>query len=103
MSIGSTQPFRPAGTAQLAASTTSSNVLLNGGGEAVLVYNASSAVAFIQFGVGSSLQATSQDMPVPPGTRMLVHVGGPFVTAAAAALSAGTGIVYFTRGDGTVY
>ncbi|MBV9756360.1 MAG: hypothetical protein JO047_04840 [Alphaproteobacteria bacterium] len=103
MSIGSTQPFRPAGTAQVAASTTSSSVLLNGGGDAVLVYNSSSAVAFIKFGVGSSLQATNQDLPVPPGTRMLVHVGGPFVTTAAAILSAGAGTVYFTRGDGTIY
>lgn len=103
MSIGSTQPFRPAGTAQVAASTTSSNVSLSGGGETVLVYNGSSGVAFIRFGVGSSLQATNQDVPVPPGTRMLVHVGGPFVTTVAATLSAGTGTVYFTRGDGTVY
>lgn len=103
MSIGSTQPFRPAGTAQVAAGTSSSNVLLNGGGESVLVYNSSSAVAFVRFGVGSSLQATSQDVPVPPGTRVLLHVGGPFVTTGAAMLSVGTGTVYFTRGDGTVY
>jgi hypothetical protein len=103
MSIGSTQPFRPTGTAQVAASTSSGNVLLNGGGEAVLVYNSSSAVAFVSFGVGSSLHATNQDVPVPPGTRMLVHVGGPFVTMAAAMLAAGAGTVYFTRGDGTIY
>lgn len=103
MSTGSTQPFRIAGTAQLAASSSSSSIPLSGGGEAVLVYNATSSIAFVRFGVGAGLVATSSDTPVPPGSRMLMHVGGPFVTMAAAVLASGSGTVFFSRGDGTVY
>lgn len=103
MSIGSTQPFRPAGTATLAASTTSAAVVLPGSGEAVLVYNASADIAFVAFGTTSAVLATVQDTPIPPGARMLIHAGGGFIRAAAAVLSQGSGTVYFTQGEGTVY
>jgi hypothetical protein len=103
MSIGSTQPFRASGTTQVSAGTASAKVALSGGGEAVLIYNAAAAVAFVRFGTNSSLQASPTDTPVPPGSRMLMHVGGPFVTTAAAILASGSGTVFFTRGDGTVY
>ncbi len=102
MATGSTQPFRPAGTASLAASTTSSAIALAGGGSAVLVYNASSATAFFRLGAATGLTALNTDTPLPPGARMLVD-GGPFVTYAAAVLSSGTGTVYFTLGDGDTY
>ncbi len=103
MSIGSTQPFRVSGTVHVAASAASASVALSGGGEAVLIFNASSSVAFVRFGVGSALVASQIDMPVPPNSRMLMHIGGAFVTTGAAILSSGSGTVYFTRGDGTVY
>ncbi len=102
MATGSTQPFRPAGTATLAASTSSANVALKGGGSAVLVYNAATATAFFQLGASSTLAASAAGTPVPPGQRMLVD-GGPFVSYAAAILAAGTGTVYFTLGDGDTY
>jgi hypothetical protein len=102
MSTGSTQPFRPAGTASAAASTTVRTIALAGGGSAVLVYNASSATAFFRLGGATGLSATTSDTPVPPGARMLVG-GGPFVSFAAVVLSAGTGTVYFTLGDGDMY
>ncbi len=102
MATGSTQPFRPAGTVTLAASTSSANKALAGGGSAVLVYNAASATAFFRLGAASSLAASAADTPIPPGQRMLVD-GGPFVTYAAAILSAGTGNVYFTLGYGDTY
>jgi hypothetical protein len=102
MSTGSTQPFRPAGTATLAASTASANVALVGGGTAVLVYNASAATAFFKLGASSGLAAAVTDTPVPAGARMLVD-GGPFVSVAAAVLSSGAGNVYFTLGDGDIY
>lgn len=102
MSTGSTQPFRPAGTAMVAASTTSANVSLVGGGAAVLVYNASTATAFFKLGASSGLTAAVTDTPVPAGARMLVD-GGPFVGTAAAVLSGGAGNVYFTVGDGDTY
>ncbi|MGE4482018.1 hypothetical protein [Acidocella sp.] len=102
MASGSTQPFRPAGTVGVAASTSAANAALVGGGQAVLVYNASSAVAFFRLGGASALSAGVSDTPVPPGGRMLVDAG-PFVTNAAVLLSTGTGMVYFTRGDGDNY
>jgi hypothetical protein len=102
MSTGSTQPFRPAGTATASASTTARTVALVGGGNAVLVYNASSATAFFRLGGATGLTATSADTPVPAGARMLVG-GGPFVNNAAVVLSAGSGTVYFTLGDGDTY
>jgi hypothetical protein len=102
MSTGSTQPFRPAGTASVAASTSSGSVQLAGGGHAVLVYNASSATAFFRLGAAAGLTATMADTPLPPGARMLVDAG-PFVSHAAVILAAGTGSVYFTLGDGDTY
>jgi hypothetical protein len=102
MSTGANQPFRPAGTVGAAASTTVANVALAGGGAAVLVYNASSATAFFRLGAATGLTATTADTPVPPGARMLVDAG-PFVSNAAVVLSAGTGTVYFTLGDGDTY
>jgi hypothetical protein len=102
MSTGSTQPFRPAGTATLAASTTTTSITLVGGGTAVLVYNASAATAFFKLGASAGLTAAATDTPVPSGARMLVD-GGPFVTVAAAVLSSGTGNIYFTLGDGDTY
>lgn len=102
MATGSTQPLRPAGTLALAASTMSANGMLIGGGGAVLVYNASVATAFFRLGAAGGLVALPSDTPVPPGARMLVD-GGPFVSVAAVILSAGTGTVYFTLGDGDTY
>jgi hypothetical protein len=86
----------------VAASTTSATAVLAGGGNAVLVYNASTATAFFKLGASAALTATTTDTPVPPGTRMLVDAG-PFVKQVAAVLSSGTGIVYFTLGDGDTY
>ncbi|OYV33848.1 MAG: hypothetical protein B7Z81_10850 [Acidocella sp. 20-61-6] len=102
MSTGSTQPFRPAGTASVAATTIAQTIALVGGGNAVLVYNASSATAFFSLGGASGLTASMADTPVPAGARMLVG-GGPFVSHAATLLSAGSGSVYFTLGDGDTY
>ncbi|HQT63905.1 MAG: hypothetical protein B7Z75_04010 [Acidocella sp. 20-57-95] len=102
MATGSTQPFRPAGTVTVAASTSSSTTALVGGGSSVLVYNASSVTAFFRLGAASGMTALTTDTPVPPGSRMLVD-GGPFVSYAAVVLSAGSGAVYFTLGDGDMY
>jgi len=102
MATGSTQPFRPAGTAALSASTSSGTIALVGGGTAMLVYNAASDTAFFRLGASSGLTASVTDTPVPPGQMMLVD-GGPFVRYAAALLASGAGNVYFTIGDGDTY
>jgi hypothetical protein len=102
MSTGATQPFRPAGTVTAAATTAPVNVGLNGGGSAVLIYNAAASTAFFRLGGATSLTVSIADTPVPPGARMLVDAG-PFVTNAAVMLGSGSGSVYFTRGDGDTY
>ncbi|MBV9784787.1 MAG: hypothetical protein JO264_13340 [Acidisphaera sp.] len=102
MSMGSTQPFRVSATATLTAGAASANLPLVGTGEAVLIYNASPAIAFVRFGTDMTVTATAADMPVPPGMRLLMHTGG-FATTAAAVLASGNGIVFFSRGEGTVY
>lgn len=102
MASGSTQAFRPAGTVAAQASTTATNIDLSGGGQTVLVYNASTATAFFRLGGASALTVNETDTPVPAGARMMVD-GGPFVTNAAVLLESGSGTVYFTRGDGDMY
>jgi hypothetical protein len=103
MPIGSTQPFRPAGTVTVACGTSSVNGSLIGAGEAVLVFNATSSVAFITFGTDLTVVATvAAGTPIPPGARLLVHAG-EYALTCAAVLASGSGNLYFTRGDGTVY
>ena len=102
MATGSTQPLMVSATATLAAGTSSSNVALAGSGEAVLVYNATGVLAFIRFGMDASVVASSADMPIPPGSRMLIHAG-EFSKTVAAILTSGSGNLYFSRGQGTVY
>jgi hypothetical protein len=102
MSIGSSLPFRPSGTAAVAASTSAASTALAGGGSSLLVYNAAASVAFVRLGTAGMGPATSGDTPVPPGGRMLID-SGRLVNEASAVLASGTGTVYFTRGDGSVY
>lgn len=102
MAIGSSLPFRPAGTAAVAASTNAASTPLVGGGSSMLVFNAAGSTAFVRFGMAGMNPATTADTPVPPGSRMLVDAGR-LVTEASAVLRSGSGTVYFTRGDGSVY
>jgi len=102
MSSGSTQPFRPAQTATLAASTTAAYAAIPGYSEAALVTNTTSAVAFVRFGTDSTVIATTADMPVPPNGRLLMHCGS-IASTVSVLLATGSGAVYVSRGDGTVY
>ncbi|MDD2878018.1 MAG: hypothetical protein PHT60_13535 [Acidiphilium sp.] len=102
MSVGASLPFRPAGTASVAASTSAATVALVGGGASVLVFNAAAGVAFVRFGMAGVAASAAGDMPVPPGGRVLVDAGR-LATYASAVLGSGTGSVFFTRGDGSVY
>lgn len=102
MAIGSNQPFRPSGTTQLNVNNTSANIALIGSGDSVLIHNASAALAFVRFGTDSTMVASVADTPIPANARMLMHIGS-LVTTVAAVLSSGSGAVFFTRGDGTVY
>jgi len=102
MAIGASQPFRPTGTATLAAGTSPAATALQGGGDSVLVFNNAAAVAFIRFGTDATVIATAADTPIPPGGRMLLGVNA-LVRTASAILAGGAGSVFFTRGDGSVY
>lgn len=102
MASGASLPFRPAGTVSVAASTTAEAAALVSGGSSILVFNDSGAVAFIRFGMNTGVAASASDTPVPAGARMLLDAG-TLVTHASALLASGTGTVYFTRGDGSIY
>lgn len=100
MSIGASSAFRPTGTVALTAGTTSTSIQLAGGGESVVVTNATSSLAYVRFGADSSVAASSSDMPVLPNSRVMLAVNS-LITFAAALLVVGSGNIAFTRGDGT--
>jgi len=100
MAVGSVSPFRPVGTAGVNAGSTSASVLLAGAGETVVVTNASGALAYVRFGADPLVVATTSDMPILPNDRVMLSTN-PMVTYAAAMLSGGSGLVLFTRGDGS--
>jgi len=100
MAIGSILPFRPAGTVSLTAGTSSGSIALSGGGESVVVTNTTGALAYVRFGADASVAATNADMPVLPGSRVMLAVN-PLISYVAAVLASGTGAILFTRGDGS--
>jgi hypothetical protein len=93
------QPLQPSGTVTVAASTATATAKLSTGGDACLIYNATTGIAFVRMDAGP---ATAADTPVPPGARLLLNCP-PTVTNCAVILSAGSGNVYFTRGNCGVY
>lgn len=101
MSIGSSLPFSPAGTVSLAATTASASQQLAGGGETMLVTNATNSLAFVRFGADPGVVATFADLPILPGNRALIKVNS-LISYAAGVLSVGAGSIYFTRGEGSV-
>jgi hypothetical protein len=100
MAVGSIIPFRPTGTVSLSAGTSSASILLAGGGETVVVTNVSGSLAYVRFGADPSVSATTADMPILANSKATLSANG-LVRFAAAVLSAGSGAVLFTRGDGS--
>lgn len=101
MATGSIKPFVPSGTAPLVGTTTSRNVALGSGGDAVVVTNAAASIAYVRFGSDSTVSASTTDMPVLPNSRVLLGLN-PLISYAAAVLTSGTGNILFTRGDGSI-
>jgi hypothetical protein len=101
MPLGTVSPFRPSGTASLAATTTAASVALAGGGETVVVTNTAPAVVYIRFGADPTVSASMTDMPVLPNSRVILSVNS-LISYASAVLSTGTGAVLFSRGDGSI-
>jgi hypothetical protein len=100
MATGSVTPFRPTGTISFNASTTSASVQLAGGGDSVIVTNATSSLAYVRFGADLSVAASMSDMPILPNARVMLAVNS-LITYAAVVLAAGSGLVLLTRGDGS--
>ena len=100
MPIGAGSPFQPIETVTLQSGTASANIQLPANGESVLVTNPTSSLAHVKFGCDPTLQATSADTPVLPNSRLLLRCGR-LISHCAAILSAGSGSVMFTRGDGS--
>ena len=101
MPTGSINPFQAIATVTLQSTTASTNGPLPPGGESVLVTNATSSLAYVNFGSDASLQATVTNLPVLPNSKLLLIAVQP-VTYCAAILSAGTGPILFTRGHGSI-
>jgi hypothetical protein len=97
---GTVSLFKPISTVSISSSTISANVQLTGSGEALMITNATDSLAYIRFGSDPTVTATTADTPVLPGSKVLFQCG-PFVSYCAAALDAGTGSIYFTRGEGS--
>ena len=101
MSVGTVQPFQPIYTLAIPASVSPVAQSLGPGGTSVLVTNAASDYVFVRLG-GTGVVATSTDIPVPAGGRLLLHAPEP-VTAVSVLLNSGTGTVFVSRGNGTAY
>ena len=101
MPLGSVSPFRPTGTVSLPTSNVSANAPLTGGGDSVVVTNPSNILTYIRFGADPTVVASTNDMPVLPGSKVILTVNS-LTTYAAALAPSGSGSVLFSRGDGSV-
>ena len=64
----------------------------------VRLHNATSVTVFVQFG-GSTVEATTANMPLPAGAVEIFEIGGG-ATHIAAITASGTGTLYATTGRG---
>jgi hypothetical protein len=101
MPIGSVSPFRPTGTVSVSAGGASVNVRLSGGGDSVVVTNTSTGLAYIKFGSDPTVAATTSDMPILASSRLILSINS-LISFAAAISPAGSGVILFSRGDGSV-
>jgi hypothetical protein len=104
-----TQPFQEEYTLAVAASTSAASTALPAGavtasplaayaGDALLVFNASSAVAHVSV----NGTATATNLPIPAGGSRLLTIG-PMALTASVVLDSGSGTVYLSRGTGHTY
>ena len=101
MPLGSVSPFRPTGTVSVSVRSVSTNMLLSGGGDSVVVTNTTASLVYAKFGSDPSLTASALDMPILPNSRLILSVNS-LITYAAAISPSGSGIVLFSRGDGSI-
>jgi hypothetical protein len=101
MPIGSVSPFRPTGTVSVSASGVSANVRLSGGGDSIVVTNTSNGLAYVRFGSDQTISATTSDMPILANDRLILSVNS-LINYVSAISPSGSGIILFSRGDGSV-
>lgn len=100
MPLGSVSPFRPTGTVGVPVGNVSVNVLLTGGGDSVVVTNSANALVFVRFGSDPTISASTSDMPILAGDRLILSVNS-LISYVAAISPLGSGSVLFSRGDGS--
>jgi hypothetical protein len=100
MPLGSVSPFRPTGTISVSVGSVSANVPLSGGGDSVVVTNTTNALAYIRFGSDRTVVASTADMPILAGSRLILSVNS-LISYAAAISPSGSGSILFSRGDGS--
>jgi hypothetical protein len=100
MPLGSVSPFRPTGTISVSVGSVSANAPLSGGGDSVVVTNTTSALAYARFGSDATVTASTVDMPILAGSKLILAVNS-LITYAAAISPSGSGSILFSRGDGS--
>jgi hypothetical protein len=101
MPLGSVSPFRPTGTVSVSVGNVSSNTPLSGGGDSVVVTNATTALGYVRFGSDMTVTASVVDMPVLAGSRIILSINS-LISYAAAISPSGSGSILFSRGDGSI-
>jgi hypothetical protein len=101
MPLGSVSPFRPTGTVSISVGGASANTPLSGGGDSVVVTNTTTGVAYIRFGSDPTVTASMADMPVLGGSRLILSINS-LISYAAAISPSGSGVLLFSRGDGSI-
>lgn len=93
-------PFTPGGTVSRTVTSSSANVALptTTGDQIMVTSPAGGNIAFIKFGVDSSITAAVTDTPILPGSIIVLTV--PPTMLYVAAIGSATTTLYFTRGDG---
>jgi hypothetical protein len=100
MPLGSVSPFRPTGTMSVSVGSVSASAPMSGGGDSVVVTNTTGALAYIKFGSDPTVTASTVDMPVLAGSRMILSINS-LISYAAAISPSGSGSILFSRGDGS--
>jgi hypothetical protein len=100
MPIGSVSPFRHTGTVGVSVGASSSSVALSGGGDTIVATNTTTSLAYIRFGSDPTVAASTSDMPVLPGSRLILSINS-LISYAAAISPSGSGSILFSRGDGS--
>jgi hypothetical protein len=100
MPLGSVSPFRPTGTVSVSVGNVSSNTALSGGGDSIVVTNATTSLGYVRFGSDMTVTASIADMPVLGGSRIILSINS-LISYAAAISPLGSGSILFSRGDGS--